>query len=187
MILTNESANRVDLGDALGVAQLRADDPVLQRAEVFRRVSRSIRLARALFRFNDIHEDLAEPGRDWTELWLKTWRELTANALQTLIHLLTRKVDVRSILEHDCHLRQAVAGHGARVFKAGQTGDCGLDRERDALLRLKRRVTGRFRIDLHLNVRDVRRGVDRQALETPDAKSTEDDNDRQHRPAVHDR
>ena len=111
MILTNESANRVDLGDALGVAQLRADDPVLQRAEVFRRVSRSISLARALFRLNDIHEDLAESGRDRTELRLKTRRELAPNALQALIHLLTRKVDVRSILENDCYLRQAIARH----------------------------------------------------------------------------
>jgi len=55
------------------------------------------------------------------------------------------------------------------------------------LFGLKRRIAGRLRIDLDLDVGDVGRGVDRQLLETPDADDGRHEDERQHDPAMPDR
>ncbi|MCY1294888.1 hypothetical protein D9M70_442050 [compost metagenome] len=66
MELLDEAADRVDFGDALDRAQLRADDPVLHFAQVRRRVRRPVVLVRAWLGLDRVHEDLAKAGGDRT-------------------------------------------------------------------------------------------------------------------------
>ena len=84
--------------------------------------------------------------------------------LDALVDELTREIDVRAVLEDDGHLRQAVARERTGVFEMRQAAHRGLDGEGDALLGFQRRVAGRLRVDLHLDVGDVRHGVDRETL-----------------------
>jgi hypothetical protein len=62
-----------------------------------------------------------------------------------------------------------------------------LDGEGDALFGLQRRIAGRFGVDLDLDVGDVRRRVDRQALEAPDADRAGQKDERHDDPAEPDR
>jgi hypothetical protein len=87
--------------------------------------------------------------------------QLRSRLLQPLGDLLAGEVDVGAVLEHHRHLRQPVARQRAGVVEPGSRR-CGLDREGDALLGFERRVAGRLGVDLHLDVGDVGRGVDRQ-------------------------
>ena len=113
-------------------------------------------------------------------------RQLALRLLQAFRDLLPGEVDVGAVLEHDRHLRQAVARDRARVVEPGQAGQRGLDREGDALLGLERRVARRLGVDLHLDVGDVRHRVDRQAREVPDAQAGERQGEHQHQPAMRD-
>src|SRR5262249_54476680 len=57
-------ADGVDLGHSGNIAQLWLDDPVLDLAQVHRRVRRAVRFLRTILRFNSPHVDFAETGRD---------------------------------------------------------------------------------------------------------------------------
>ena len=94
-------------------------------------------------------------------------RQLALRLLQPLVDEIAREIDVRAVLEHDGHLRQAVARQRARVFDVGQARDGRFHRVRDALLDFQRRVAFRLGVDLHLDVGDVGHCVDRQALIVP--------------------
>ena len=109
-----------------------------------------------------------------------------ARFLQALADALAREVDVGAVLEHDGDLRQPVARHRARVVEPRQARHRGLDRERDALLGLERRVAGRLRVDLHLHVGDVGNRVDREVLIVVGAERRERGDGEQHEPAVAD-
>ena len=82
------------------------------------------------------------------------------------VDALAREVDVGAVLEHDGDLRQPVARDRARVVEPRQARHRRLDRERDALLGLERRIAGRLRVDLHLHVGDVGNGVDRAGADS---------------------
>src|SRR3546814_18986765 len=75
----------------------------------------------------------------------------------------------------------------AGVIETGETGERCLDREGDALLRLQRRVAGRFGIDLHLDVGDVGHRIDRKAAVIPDAQPRRAEHEEQDQPAMSDR
>jgi len=86
MILTDITADRVDFSNARRRAQLRTNDPVLQRAQIFRRPFQTVRLSRAGLCFDDIHEDFAETGCNRPHFRFDAFRKLTARRLQALIN-----------------------------------------------------------------------------------------------------
>ena len=187
VILPLEAADGVHVGDARRVAQLRTDDPVLKRAQVLGRVEFAVRSARARFGLDREHEDFAEPGGDGTEFRRQTVGKLTPRGLKPFVDQLAREIDVSAVLEDDRHLTQSVAGDRAGVLQPRHACDGGLDREGDPLFRLQRREAGGLGVDLDLDVGDVGRGVDGQALETPDADCTGEDHERHDDPAEADR
>ena len=107
--LALEATDGVDLGHARHVAQLRADHPVLQRAQVGGGVRRAIGLARLGIGVDGVHEDLAEPGGDGSQLRIQALGDLRFDLLQALGDLLPGEVDVGAVLEHHGHLREPVA------------------------------------------------------------------------------
>src|SRR5262245_48753750 len=65
------------------------------------------------------HVDLAEPRRDCPHSRLSTGVQVFAPLAQALVDLLPGEVDVDMIAKHGGHLREAVAGDGARVLETG--------------------------------------------------------------------
>ena len=99
---------------------------------------------------------------------------------------LAREVDVGSVLENHGHLREAVAGEGARVVEIWQAGHRSLHGVGDALLGLQWRETRRLRVDLDLDVGDIRHRVDRQALVVVDSQGAHPERDDQDKPSMAD-
>jgi hypothetical protein len=126
------------------------------------RPRRAVGFRRARLGIDRVHEDLAQAGGNRPHLRLEGGGQLRSGLLQALGDLLPGEVDVGAVLEHHGDLRQPVAREGAGVVESGQPAMRGLDREGHPLLGFQRRVAGRFGVDLHLDVGDVRRGVDRQ-------------------------
>ena len=67
-----------------------------------------------------------------------------------------------------------------------QAGDRSLYRKRDALLDFERRITFGLRVDLHLDIGDVRYRIDRQSLIVPYAEGGGSQHQEQHHPAAGD-
>ena len=133
LILLDIAADRIGAGDTRHRPHLRANNPVLHRAQIdraleivaqmaaFRReiaaVALPTRLAvgdrRILWRllvFDRPPIHFAQPRRDRTELDLGLGRKRLPDLLQTLIHLLPREVNAGLVAEHRRHLGKAVAG-----------------------------------------------------------------------------
>ena len=108
VVLLGEATDRVDFGDARHVTQLWLDDPVLDFAQIGRRIGIPIRLLGAVLRLDRPLVDLPQTGGDRTDGRRDTLRQTVASALDTLVDQLPCKVDVRAILEHNGHLRQPV-------------------------------------------------------------------------------
>ena len=210
LILLDIAADGVGAGDTRHRPHLRADNPVLHRAQIdraleivaqmaaFRREIAAIalptRLAvgnrRILWRllvFDRPPIHFAQPRRDRTELDLGLGRKRLPDFLQTFIHLLPREVDAGLVAEDRRHLGKAVAGERARVFEGRGAGQDIFDLERDLLFHLDRRQRRCDGIDLHLVVGHVRDGIDRQLVERPDAKGAGDGGQQHDEPAVTDR
>ena len=210
LILLDIAADGIGAGDTRHRPHLRADDPVLDRAQIdraleiiaqmaaFRRevaaVALPARLAvghgRILWRFPvfdrpPIH--FAEPGRDRTEFDFGLGRQRLPNLLQALIHLLAREINAGVVAEHRRHLGKAVARERARVFEGRRTGQDILDLERDLLFHLDRRQRRCDGVDLHLVVGDIRHGIDRQLVERPDTERAGNRGQQHDEPAITDR
>jgi hypothetical protein len=178
------AADGVDLGHARHVAQLRLDDPVLDLAQVGRRVGLAVGPLRALFRLHGPEVDLAQAGGDRPHHRRDPLGHLLARRLDALVDELAREVDVGAVLEDHGHLRQPVARQRARLLQARQAGHHGLDRVGHALLGLQRRVAGRGGVDLHLHVGDVGHRVDGQLLVAEHAERGHAQHREQHQPAL---
>ena len=210
LILLDVTADGVGAGDTCYHPHLRADDPVLDRAQVDRAfeivvqiptfgreiaaVALPARLAignrRVFSRLLVLDRppiDFTQPRRDRTEPDLGFRRKRLPDLLQALVHLLTREVDVGLVAEDRRHLGKAVTGERARVFEGRRARQRIFDLERDLLLHLDRRQRRCDGIDLHLVVGDVRHGIDWQLIERPDAKSAGDGGQQHDEPAVTDR
>ena len=187
MILTLVAADGVDLGDTARVAKLGPDDPVLKRAQVFGRIGLAVGTSCTLLGLDRIQEDLPEAGGDRAKFRGDAGGKLTEGALEALIHQLACEIDVGAVVEDDGHLAQPVSRNRAGVLKARNACDGGLDGEGDALFGLQRRIAGGFGVDLNLDVGDVRSGVDRQALEAPDADGAGQEDEPHDRPSEADR
>ena len=181
--LPGEPALGVDLGDPGHVAQLRADHPVLQRAQVGGRPRRAVGLARIRFGLHDVHEDLAHAGGNGPHLRFDPGGQLRPGLGDALADLLAGEVQVGAVLEHHRHLRQPVARQRAGVVQPGQAGQRGFQREGHPLFGLQWREARRHGIHLHLHVGDVGGDVDRQLAEAPDAHRDQRQGQGQHQPA----
>ena len=181
-----EAADRVDLVDAGDVPELGLDDPVLHGPQVARREWLAVGAFRALLRLDGVHVDLAEAGRDRSHRRLDAGRQGVLDPLNAFVDELTGEIDVGPVLEYDGDLAEAVARERARVDEVRQAGHPRLDREGDALLDLKRREPRSVGIDLHLDVGDVRHGIDRKAREVPDAEGAHHEHADHDQPALMD-
>ena len=75
---------------------------------------------------------------------------------------MARPVDVRAVLEDEVHLRQSKLGERAQFRQTGDACHLVLNRERDELLDFLWRKRRHGSVDLHLDVGDVRHGINRQ-------------------------
>ncbi len=181
-----EAADRIDLDDARHAQKLRADDPVVNGPQIHRCDGGAVGIRRAGLGIDREHEDLAKAGRNRTQSRLHVLRQGGAGRAQALGDLLAREVDVGSVLEDDRDLRQAVTGYRSRVVEARQARHRILERKRDPLLDLERRIARSRRIDDDLNVGDIGNGVDRQAREVPDAEARHEQDEHEHESAPSD-
>ena len=144
-------------------------------------------ILRARLGIDRVLVDLAESSRNRAHLRLDARRQLALDGLDTLADQLTREIDIRAVLEDDRYLRQSVARERARVAEAGQTAHGSFDDESHALLGLERRIARRLRVDLDLDVRDVRHRVDGQALVIPEADGGDAEHQDHDQPGMADR
>ena len=184
LVLLGVAADGIDFRHARDIAQLRLDDPVLDFAQVRRRVRRAIGLFRALLRFHRPQVDFAEARGNGAHLRRDAGWQTFLGFLQAFVDHLAGKIDVRAILEDHRHLRQAIARQRARLFQIRQAGHGRLDGERHALLGFQRRIAGGLGIDLHLHIGDVGHGVDGQLLIAVDAQAGHGGDGQHHQPAL---
>ncbi len=205
-ILAIIATEGVDAGNAGRAAELRGDDPFLDRVQVgglvrfadevfaFRRdvaaVTLQPRFAVAvpnlvqLAQFDRPHEDIAEAGRDRPHLRHYPLREALFGRTEPFGDLLAREVDIGAVREHGGDLGKAVPVERARVIEAGNAGERGFDRERYLPLYLIRRQRRGHHVYLDLVVGDVRDGIDREALERERAEQRCDPGEEQDEPSA---
>jgi hypothetical protein len=108
VVFLSEATDRIDFGHARDLTQLRLDDPVLHFAQVSWRIGCPVRLLCACFCFDRPEVDLAQASRNWPHHGRCALRQPFTGFLQSLVDQLAREVDVSTILENDCDLRQPV-------------------------------------------------------------------------------
>jgi hypothetical protein len=117
-----------------------------------------------------IEQNKTHTGRDRAHLRLaKSFRNLFARFLQTLVDQLAREVNVRPVFEIHVHDRQPKVGNGADVFDTGQPVHGRFHGIRDEFLNLFRRKPFGHGEHLHQVRRHIRKRVDRQSdkIEVP--------------------
>lgn len=151
VVLLHETAEGVDLGDSGHGLQLRCHQPVLDGAEFREAIPVSP---------NDVLIDLAEGGRDGSELGNRdALRQTARNRLDALTHDLAGEVDVGVFFELHRHRRKPEMADRAHLPNVGQPVQGRLDREADELLHFERGVSARLRDDQNLNRGHVRKRV----------------------------
>ena len=105
-----ESADRIYLDDSGHPQQLRADDPVVNRTEVGGRYRRTIGISGAGLSVHREHENLTQSGGHGPKSGFQSLWQSGLGGIQAFGHQLTRKVDVRVLVENHSNLRQAVTG-----------------------------------------------------------------------------
>ena len=184
MILPRVTADGVDLGDTGDGPHLRADNPVRQGPQILRRPFAAVGLSRAGSGFDREHENLAKPGGDRTHLRFDPRRELRLGRLDAFVDQLARKINVGAVLEYDSYLAEPITRNRARIGEFRQTRDGGFNRIGNALFGFERRKPFGLGVDLHLDVRDVRHGVDGQLGRTPRTERAQQSDDGEHEPAL---
>ena len=167
MVLLIVTTDGINLDNPRNLSQLWFDDPVLDLPQAGCIEGITIRSGSSGQGLHRIHENFAKAGGNGTHLRLQPRWKHTFDSAQAFVDQVAGEVDVGAFFEHHGDLRQAVAGDRAGVRQIGQAVQRSFHREGDALLRLQGRVTWCLRIDLHLDVGDIRYCVDGQALEAP--------------------
>jgi hypothetical protein len=133
-------------------AQSRADDPIQHAAALFQRLG-------ALQRE---HEHLAQWRGDRGQAAAGVGRQVLHHAVQALIDLLARPIDLGAIFKVQRDVGQRVLGCRAQHLLPGYAQQLLLDGHGDAGLDLFRRHAWRLEDDLDLRGRHIREGVDGQ-------------------------
>ena len=134
-----------------------------------------------------VHEHFAEAGGNRPHDRFRTFGKRGGDGCQPFIHLLAREIDVGTLLEDGGDLAEAVARNRTGHFETVDTGQARFDRIRHLGLHLRRRKGRSLGIDLHLDVRDVGNGIDRQAQKVERAPDGDPDRQDDHHPAETDR
>ena len=164
LILLLETADRGDLCHARHRAQPVGEVPVLERAQVRQRVP-----ARPVH--ENVLEAPAHSGRVRTEVRVDPLGKLTPEPVQIFEHAAARPVEVRSVLKNDVDVREAeegVAADGLDLRGGDERGD---DRVRELVFDEVRVLALPVRVDDHLDVREIRKSVERDPAERPEAGS----------------
>jgi hypothetical protein len=183
LVLAVFSTERVHLDDPRHRAERRTNLPIEQLLELHQR---------QVITADDELKDFAEPGGDRPEPWLPVLRRHRLLRLaHALRHQLSREVQIGRVVEDDRHHREAVFRERTNLRGARDPGHGALDRDGDVLFDFERRERRRRGDDLHLDVGDVRHGVDgeRRGGAAPDEheeeRPEEDDGPISQRPAHH--
>jgi hypothetical protein len=92
-------ADGVHLDDSGNGAELGLDDPILNRAQIHRRVGLPVLVERAGLGFDRIHVDLSETGGDRPHARFDARRQLALHLLKPLVDELTGEVNVGAVRE----------------------------------------------------------------------------------------
>jgi hypothetical protein len=197
-VFLDVTAQHIDAGDAFHAAQLRRNDPILDRSKIGRLFQRGGKrfafrgcvarpfLGQARLELDRPDVDFSEPRHHRPHARRHPFRQGLPRRLQPLVHQVAREIDVRGVGEDRCDLREAVARQRARLRQARQPGERRFQRERDLPLNLLGPERGGDRVDLHLSVGDVRHRVDRQSHQLADAEARQDQDNQQNQPAAAD-
>ncbi len=207
-VLLDVAADGVGAGDTRDALHLRADDPVLDGAQVdepgeivgeafaFGRQIGAVALpsgrAVAPRRGRRIVVDrppidLAEPGRDRPHLHVDAGGQAAFGVGEAFGHLLAREINVGAVREYGGDLGKAVARERPRLLKPRRAGKRDLDRKRHLLLDFDRRQRRRECVDLNLHVGDVGDRIDRQRGDGKSAGDRSRQRDHEDVPATADR
>ena len=94
--------------------------------------------------------------------------EFVHGVLQSLANELARAINVGALLENERDLRQAELGERPQLDHSGNAGHLHFERKGDELFDFLRGEALDLGVDLHLDVGDVRHGIDRQATGRPE-------------------
>ena len=204
------AADRVDAGNAADRFQLRAHDPVLDRAQIaglgnligehiaFGGQIAAVGLPAGLpgdllgpfavgvLVTDGVHDDLAETCRHRPDLRLHPVRQIFARLEQAFAHLLACEIEIGVVGEDRRHLAEAVARDRACRLEPRNACQRDFDRIGNQLLDFDRRQTRVDRVDLDLFVGDIGDRVDRKLGELPDAEARDGEEEEEHRPALPD-
>ena len=177
LILAHEAADAGDLGHAGHGGELIADEGVLQGAQRAQVLSAGLVLEVVLV-------DPAQAGGVWAEACDHPLREQVAEGIQPLQDPGAGEVDVDLVLED--HRQEGEAEHGAGAYRLdpGQSLQGHRQGVGDLVLHLLGRAARPVRVDDDLVLREVRDGIDGDALEGEQAPGAEGDEAAQDQEAV---
>ena len=120
-------------------------------------------------------EDLAQTGGDRPHL--RPWSSLreSPGSRRPLVDLLAGEVDVGAVFEGHDHLGQAETVTRAHLLQTRQSAERLLDREGDLPLDLLGGQPRRRGVDLHLDRRGVRKGIDVDGADDVETATGEND------------
>jgi hypothetical protein len=162
------AAQRREIGHAGHRAVLLVEHPVLQNLELHRGAVRALEHV-------SIHEARWRRERGHAGRHTRGDRDVR-NALK---RLLSREVVVRSVLEREPDIGEAVQGDRARHLELRQSAHPVLDGHRDESLDFLGRMARPLRDDLHHRRRDVRVCVHRESRERPHTRGDDRDGHQQ--------
>ena len=120
--------------------------------------------------------DFAHRGGDRPHLDLRPRGDVLSGFDQPLEDELAGEIDVDAVLEDDRYDGQSRLGNRPDLVEPGQAAHGDLDGKRDEPLDLGRRHARGRGQDFDLDVRDVGKGVDRDAQDGPNAQGDEEEN-----------
>ena len=175
LVLLDEAADAGDFGDALGLGQLIAQIPVLDRAQFGERALRAE---------HDILVDPADTGRVGPERRGDPFRQSLGGKIEIFEDARARPIKIGAVLEHDIdegHAEERKAAHhlGARHREQRRGQRIG-----DLVLDHLRRLAGIFGVDDDLGVGEIRDGVERRVPHGIDAGEDDEGRRQQHQKAV---
>ena len=173
LILPGETALRIDLGHARNRAQQRTHHPVLGDPALHQLLFAQ-RFVTVVGTLQRVLIDLAQAGGNRTEYRRNAFRQARADFEQALHDQLAGEIDVGLVIEDQGDQRQAGLVQRSHFLQTGQAGHRHFQRHGGKTLDFLRRTARGFGGNLHLNVGDVREGIDRQLLRRIQAKEKED-------------
>ena len=162
--LLHHAAPGVHVGHARQRAQHRLDRVLLQRLQLHERERVG---------HDEVLEHLTHRGGGWPERGVHALRERRRRVLHALRHLGAREVEVHRVVVRHRHHGDARLGDGSHAARPRQSHHRCLHRVADEVLHLVGRHSGRDRDDLHLVGGEVRKCVEVDVGERPQAGSDE--------------